>query len=235
MGRSRRLFLILVSVCGVLFLSFIFNPSTISHSIHPLHDFEYISSSRSSVLNKTRYNGTNVVINISRKLEKYVKIPPGYRTRDLNGVKLCSSKTVNVKYALSKSKITPTIYFITPTYPRTEQLAELTRLSNTLLHIRNLHWIVAEDSPICSEILYSSLERFGIPYTHLSSPMPKQYLKFDIKKRPRGVANRMAGLRWVLKHHRKILNYIKKPKSSASNISVEQFPSVVYFGDDDNT
>ena len=233
MVRSKRLFLMLVSVCGLLFLSFVFN-----HSIMPpsLQDYQNTSSSRSTVLQENKQNDTKVDMNISRKSEKYVKIPPVPRARDSNGVKLCSSKTVNFKYALSKSKIIPTIYFITPTYARTEQLAELTRLSNTLLHIRNLHWIIAEDSHTCSEMLYSSLERFGIPYTHLSSPMPKQYLKFDIKKRPRGVANRMAGLRWVLKHHHEVLDYIKKQKiSNTSNVFKEQFPSVVYFGDDDNT
>ena len=37
---------------------------------------------------------------------------------------------------------TPVIYFITPTYSRREQVAELTRLSQTLLHVKNLVWII---------------------------------------------------------------------------------------------
>uniref|UniRef100_A0A672HAB7 Galactosylgalactosylxylosylprotein 3-beta-glucuronosyltransferase n=1 Tax=Salarias fasciatus TaxID=181472 RepID=A0A672HAB7_SALFA len=40
----------------------------------------------------------------------------------------------------------PTIYAITPTYKRLVQKADLTRMSNTLLHVANLHWIVVEDS-----------------------------------------------------------------------------------------
>lgn len=32
----------------------------------------------------------------------------------------------------------PVIYFVTPTYPRREQIAELTRLGQTLMHVRNL-------------------------------------------------------------------------------------------------
>ena len=41
----------------------------------------------------------------------------------------------------------PTIYLITPTYDRFEQLAELTRLSQTLLLVNRLHWLLIEDSP----------------------------------------------------------------------------------------
>ena len=40
----------------------------------------------------------------------------------------------------------PVIYVITPTYQRVEQIAELLRLGQTLLHIPSLHWIVVEDS-----------------------------------------------------------------------------------------
>ena len=37
------------------------------------------------------------------------------------------------------------IYMITPTYPRHTQKADLTRLSYTLAHVPNLHWIIIED------------------------------------------------------------------------------------------
>nr|XP_006813533.1 PREDICTED: galactosylgalactosylxylosylprotein 3-beta-glucuronosyltransferase 1-like [Saccoglossus kowalevskii] len=40
----------------------------------------------------------------------------------------------------------PYIYVITPTYARSVQKAELTRIANTFSHIKNLHWIVVEDS-----------------------------------------------------------------------------------------
>jgi beta-1,3-glucuronyltransferase len=38
------------------------------------------------------------------------------------------------------------LYLITPTYPRYEQIAELTRLGQTLQHVQNIVWIVAEDA-----------------------------------------------------------------------------------------
>ena len=38
----------------------------------------------------------------------------------------------------------PTVYVITPTYKRHTQKADLTRLSQTLLHVPRLHWIVVD-------------------------------------------------------------------------------------------
>lgn len=55
----------------------------------------------------------------------------------------------------------PTIYFVTPTYPRREQIAELTRLGQTLMHIPKLHWIVADDIDSCNTYLDHLLNRFG--------------------------------------------------------------------------
>ncbi len=40
----------------------------------------------------------------------------------------------------------PIIYVVTPTYARPVQKAELTRLSQTLLHVPALRWIVVEDA-----------------------------------------------------------------------------------------
>ena len=39
------------------------------------------------------------------------------------------------------------LYIITPTYPRALQIPELTRMGQTLKHVENLIWIIAEDSP----------------------------------------------------------------------------------------
>lgn len=50
---------------------------------------------------------------------------------------------------------------MTPTYPRREQIAELTRLGQTLMHVQNLHWIVADDTDSCNSYLDSLLNRFG--------------------------------------------------------------------------
>lgn len=60
-----------------------------------------------------------------------------------------------------RTNILPMIYFVTPTYPRREQIPELTRLAQTLLHIRNIHWIVADDTDMCNNFLDHILNRFG--------------------------------------------------------------------------
>ena len=109
----------------------------------------------------------------------------------------------------------PTVYFITPTYPRREQVAELTRLGQTLLLAANIHWIVAEDAASCSPLVSSLLARLELPYTHLASPQPPMYRAAKLRDNPRGVSSRRAGLSWVL-----------------DNIDTG---GVIYFGDDDNT
>ncbi|KAH8377937.1 hypothetical protein KR093_008037 [Drosophila rubida] len=107
----------------------------------------------------------------------------------------------------------PVIYFVTPTYPRREQIPELTRLAHTLLHVPRIHWLVANDYERCDNYMDIMLNRFGIPFTHLSSPMPQKFR--TIKPAPRGVANRRAALQWIRLHN--LTN------------------GVLYFGDDDNT
>lgn len=49
------------------------------------------------------------------------------------------------------------IYFVTPTYPRPEQVPELTRLAHTLMHVPRIHWIVADDQEICSDPVFDIL------------------------------------------------------------------------------
>ncbi len=119
----------------------------------------------------------------------------------------------------------PVIYFVTPTYARREQVAELTRLSHTLMHVPNLVWVLSEDAETCSRLVAEVALRSRLPHVRLARPMPRKY-KQDVlhktktgykkkKKEPRGVANRNAALDWI-----------------AKNASIE---GVVYFGDDDNT
>ncbi|KAH8341372.1 hypothetical protein KR059_004298 [Drosophila kikkawai] len=107
----------------------------------------------------------------------------------------------------------PVIYFVTPTYPRREQIPELTRLAHTLLHVPRLHWLVADDQQKCNDFIDTLLNRFGIPFTHMVSPMPAKFRFAD--PAPRGVANRRAALQWLRQHN--LTN------------------GVLYFGDDDNT
>ena len=111
----------------------------------------------------------------------------------------------------------PIIYFITHTYSRIEQVTELTRLAQTLLNVKNLVWLIVEESEDCSSIV--SLVLFGvrdkIPYVHLTSPMPEMYKAESFT--PRGISSRNAGLKWIIDHDMMLP------------------PGIVYFGDDDNT
>ena len=109
----------------------------------------------------------------------------------------------------------PILYIVTPTYTRREQIIELTRLSHTLLHVDNVIWVIGEDSETCSNLVRDLLHKFKMPYAHLTSPMPKMYLKEKYK--PRGVASRRAGMEWILKNH----DWTKV--------------GIMYFADDDNT
>ncbi|XP_031623283.1 galactosylgalactosylxylosylprotein 3-beta-glucuronosyltransferase S [Contarinia nasturtii] len=141
---------------------------------------------------------------------------------------VCKENFIDTRTFLVKSPIThgtdtnetgsdnfmsTTIYFITPTYPRREQFAEIVRLGQTLMNVPNLHWIVADDTDSCNPQLDEFLNRFGMPYTHISSPMPDFYR--SQKPMPRGVANRRAAINWIRQNGKK--------------------PGVMYFGDDDNT
>ena len=133
---------------------------------------------------------------------------PIFPPPDIEMTELCDMNNVTTGSSL------PTVYMITPTYPRREQVAELTRLGQTLMLAGNIHWIIAEDAGSCSPLVSSLLQRFDLPYTHLVSPQPVMYKKSKIRDNPRGVSSRRAGLHWVL-----------------NNTNV----GVIYFGDDDNT
>ena len=55
------------------------------------------------------------------------------------------------------------------------QVAELTRLGQTLLLVESVHWIVAEDSGHCSPLVQELLNRLDLSYTHMVSPQPAMY------------------------------------------------------------
>ncbi|XP_011882607.1 PREDICTED: galactosylgalactosylxylosylprotein 3-beta-glucuronosyltransferase I [Vollenhovia emeryi] len=114
----------------------------------------------------------------------------------------------------------PVIYAITPTFARPVQKAELTRLAQTFLHVPNFHWIVVEDASKKSALVTRLLETSGLIYTHLAATTPPNYKlgRNDPNwKKPRGVEQRNAALRWL----RENLKQSDK--------------GVVYFADDDNT
>lgn len=61
------------------------------------------------------------------------------------------------------------IIFITPTYERATQKAELIRLSQTLLHVANIFWIVVTDGDQISETVIYLLYMFFIFVNILSA------------------------------------------------------------------
>ncbi|XP_069947487.1 galactosylgalactosylxylosylprotein 3-beta-glucuronosyltransferase S isoform X4 [Cherax quadricarinatus] len=109
--------------------------------------------------------------------------------------KFCSAMNKQKVNRGAENESSPIIYVVTPTYKRPEMVAELTRLGQTLSMVQNIHWIVAEDSATCSRPITGLLQRLGLPYTHLATPMPDVYRKERYV--PRGVSNRRAALQWV--------------------------------------
>ena len=121
---------------------------------------------------------------------------------------------------LEPVKSLTTIYGITPTYSRLTQKADLTRLSHTLMHVKNIHWIIVEDAEEKTALVAKFLNNYNLPHTHLNA---KTDTNFKLKTNdpnwllPRGVAQRNAGLDWIRNH--------VSPHDDG----------VVYFMDDDNT
>lgn len=56
---------------------------------------------------------------------------------------------------------------ITPTYRRPEQVAELTRISHTLMLVPNIYWLVIEDAKRKTPLVTELLKRTDIPFEHL--------------------------------------------------------------------
>ncbi|KAG7302021.1 hypothetical protein JYU34_013473 [Plutella xylostella] len=112
----------------------------------------------------------------------------------------------------------PTIYGITPTYARLAQKADLTRLSQTLMLVKNFHWIVIEDAENKTPLVANLLRDSGLKYTHLNIKTEKEKAK---KAMASGVEQRNKALEWLRGHLR--------------GLSEEERIGVVYFMDDDNT
>ena len=165
-----------------------------------------IQNIKNEVTNTLKNSYITTLLNIHRKLPL---IPP----KDQIHISFCNQSMDFKARPFEPQK--PILYIVTPTYTRREQVVEMVRMSHTLLHVDNVIWILAEDSDSCSPLVESYLQRFGMPYVHLVSPMPAMYKKEKYK--PRGVASRRAGLDWILTHH--------DPSKKA----------IVYFADDDNT
>ncbi len=116
----------------------------------------------------------------------------------------------------------PTIYVITPTNSRAEtQLADLTRLRNSLWLVPKLFWIVVEDSPFKTKRIIEFMNECEMPSVHLNEQSSDDLILKSSEKtwaKPRGVLQRNKGLEWLRQNALKI-----DPRG------------VVYFADDDNS
>jgi galactosylgalactosylxylosylprotein 3-beta-glucuronosyltransferase 3 len=115
----------------------------------------------------------------------------------------------------------PTIYLITPTNNKNPtQMADLTRLRNTLWLVPKLVWLLVEDSAKKTKKIVEFLEYSKIPYIHLNEATPLDFKLNSNDKpwsKPRGVMQRNKALAWLREHRDELKE------------------GVVYFGDDDNT
>ena len=120
----------------------------------------------------------------------------------------------------SRQPESPVIFAITPTYARWTQKADLVRLSQTLLHVENFHWIVVEDANTKSKLVENLLSNSGLNFTHLNAKTDTSYKLKDKDPNwllPRGVSQRNEGLKWIRRNVQPGTN------------------GVLYFMDDDNT
>jgi Glycosyltransferase family 43 len=102
----------------------------------------------------------------------------------------------------------PLVYFVTLTYYRTTQMADMTRLAQTLMHDNRIYWIVVEDRSDCTVRIRALLERTGLPYAHVAVRRdPAQKLFREGNQRNRGL----------------------------DVVEQVNLPGVVFFGDDDNS
>ena len=116
----------------------------------------------------------------------------------------------------------PVIYVITPTDSRrATQLADLTRMRNTLWLVPKVFWILVEDAVRPSPRLTRFLAYSKLPHVHLSEATPEELLVKRTEKswsKPRGVPQRNKALAWLRAHPEEL-----------------HHAGVVYFADDDNT
>ena len=65
------------------------------------------------------------------------------------------------------SKDVVPLYIVTPTYTRPTQLADLTRLGNTLRLVAGVHWLVSEDRNPTPRAVRELLEASGLAHTQV--------------------------------------------------------------------
>ncbi|XP_026493916.1 galactosylgalactosylxylosylprotein 3-beta-glucuronosyltransferase I isoform X2 [Vanessa tameamea] len=125
-----------------------------------------------------------------------------------------SRPAIQCQFTPEVSTYVPTIYGITPTYARLAQKADLTRLSQTLMLVKNFHWIVIEDSETKTSLVENLLKESTLKYTHLNVKTHKS--KHSTAS---GVEQRNVALNWLRGHLK----------------DSDDKRGAVYFMDDDNT
>lgn len=140
---------------------------------------------------------------------------------------------------------------------RLVQKAELTRISQTFLHVPQLHWIVVEDSPHKTPLVTDFLAKSGLTYTHLHVPTAKdrklqevgrdvrdlvvtnvQVISLKLNSRPVDVSSPPQGdPSWLkprgVEQRNEGLRWLReewRPQPGGDSQG-----GVVYFADDDNT
>lgn len=149
---------------------------------------------------------------------KLSKLDLSISRQDKSSLTACLNNVEDILNSYYKDA--PTIYAITPTFARPVQKAELTRLAQTFLLVPKFHWIVVEDAVNKTRLVTNLLATSLLSYTHLNAVTPPNYKlgKHDPNwKKPRGVEQRNAALRWIREH-----------LDSSHN-------GIVFFADDDNT
>lgn len=106
----------------------------------------------------------DLLLGITRQIARYVVFNTG-----------CVPRGGGTTVAGAGAAAGRTIYVVTPTYRRPEQIADLTRLAQTLMLVRDIHWLVVEDSHVKSPQLAGLLQAFGIPYNHLIGKISSNY------------------------------------------------------------
>ncbi|KAK6109695.1 Glycosyltransferase 43 family protein [Brugia pahangi] len=129
-----------------------------------------------------------------------------------------SIRSSNTLKASLKASVPPSFFsqiiVITPTYRRSTRLADMTRMANTLSHIKNLYWIVIEDGNNKVKAVEKLLNRTTLPYIYLPAKTPPGYPR-------RGWYQRTMALQYL--------------RNNSNLISDKSTKSVVYFADDDNS
>lgn len=110
------------------------------------------------------------------------------------------------------AKLLPTVFIITPTYKRPTQKVDLTKMCQTLMLVKQVKWIIIEDSENKTGLVTRLLANCAVDSVHLS------YNTIKNEKGHRGVDQRNTGLQWILDH-----------------VASDTTDGAIYMGDDDNS